>query len=109
LLSVNRKQKKLNAMDAYLPTKKEYADIAYQQAKKAFDDALPEALRKATQRQWLDTSDVMKILKCSRRHVQHLRDSEQIVYHQTGRTIRYKYQDVTTYLNEGKVSGGGAQ
>lgn len=96
-------------MDAYLPTKKEYADIAYQMAKKAFDDALPDALRAATRKEWLDTADVMEILQCSRRHVQHLRDSGQIVYHQTGRTIRYKYSDITAYLNHGKVAAGGAQ
>jgi hypothetical protein len=96
-------------MDAYLPTKEEYADIAYQQAKKAFDDALPDAIRAATRKEWMDTADVMEMLQCSRRHVQHLRDSEQLEYYQTNRTIRYKYSDITAYLNNGKVSAGGAK
>ena len=96
-------------MKTFIPTKEEYKRIAYQQAKKAFGDALPEAIREATRKQWMDTADVMEMLQCSRRHVQHLRDSEQLEYYQTNRTIRYKYSDVIAYLNNGKVAAGGAQ
>lgn len=93
-------------MNPFILTKEEYAKIAYNQAKRAFNDALPEALRKARQKEWLDTSDVMEILDCSRRHVQQLRDTNQIVFYQQGRSIRYRYEDIIEYLNRGKVAGG---
>jgi len=94
---------------AYIPTKQELREAISKEVRDTVLDVLPEAIREATQRQWLDTADVMDMLQCSRRHVQHLRDSEQLEYYQTNRTIRYKYSDVIAYLNEGKVSGGGAK
>jgi 3-methyladenine DNA glycosylase Tag len=94
---------------AYIPTKQELREAISKEVRDTVLDVLPAAIREAKQKEWLDTADVMDMLQCSRRHVQHLRDSEQIIYHQTGRTIRYKYQDITAYLNEGKVAAGGAK
>jgi hypothetical protein len=94
---------------AYIPTKQELREAISKEVRDTVLDVLPEAIREATQRQWLDTADVMDMLQCSRRHVQHLRDSKQLEYYQTNRTIRYKYSDVIAYLNNGKVSSGGAK
>ncbi|MDZ7717853.1 MAG: helix-turn-helix domain-containing protein [Balneolaceae bacterium] len=66
-------------------------------------DVLPGIIRKASMKEWLTTDDVMEYLRCSRRHVQHLRDSNQITFTQNGRTIRYHIDDVLEYLNRGKV------
>jgi hypothetical protein len=96
-------------MNAYISTKDELQEAISKELRDTVLDVLPQAIREASQKQWLDTADVMDMLQCSRRHVQHLRDSGQIVYHQTNRTIRYKYADVIAYLDEGKVSGGGAK
>ena len=94
---------------AYISTKDELQEAISKEVRDALMDVLPDAIREAKQKEWLDTADVMELLQCSRRHVQHLRDSGQIVYHQTGRTIRYKYSDITAYLNNGKVAAGGAR
>ena len=93
----------------YFSTKNELKEVVSKEVRDTVLELLPQAIREASRKEWLDTSDVMELLQCSRRHVQHLRDSGQIVYHQTGRTIRYKRADVIAYLNNGKVSGGGAQ
>jgi hypothetical protein len=94
---------------AYISTKDELKEAISSEVRDTLMDVLPAAIREASQKQWLDTADVMDILQCSRRHVQHLRDSEQLEYYQTNRTIRYKYSDITAYLNDGKVAAGGAQ
>lgn len=90
-------------MCAYIPTKKELEEIIARKTKEAIKDILPEAIREATRKEWLTTDDVMEILDCSRRHVQYLRDSEQIPYYQTGRTIRYHIEEVEAFLNDQKV------
>ncbi|HKJ47378.1 MAG TPA: helix-turn-helix domain-containing protein [Balneolales bacterium] len=66
---------------------------------------MPEIFQKATRKKELRTEDVMQILQCSRRHVQYLRDSNQIEFHQTARTIRYTIEAVDDFLNRGKVVG----
>jgi len=66
-------------------------------------DVLPTAIRKATRPKWITTSQVMEILQCSRRHVQHLRDSGRLEFRQVRRTVRYDIDEVEAYLNRGKV------
>lgn len=67
-------------------------------------DSLPTAIRKATRKKWLTTSEVMEILSCTRRHTQSLRDSGRLPYYQNRRTIRYDIDDVEAHLNRGKVN-----
>jgi excisionase family DNA binding protein len=90
-------------MNAYIPTKEDLEEIVSRTVQKTVKEALPEAIHKATRKKWLTTDEVMEILQCSRRHVQYLRDSEQLPYSQNGRTIRYHIEDVENFLNEGKV------
>lgn len=88
---------------AYIPTKEELEKIVSRSVKKNIKEVLPEAIRKATRKQWLTTDEVMEILQCSRRHVQYLRDSNQLTYSQNGRTVRYHIEDVEAFLNNHKV------
>ncbi len=90
-------------MQVYIPTKEDLEEIIDRRIKKNLNDVLPKAIRKATRKEWLTTDDVMEILQCSRRHVQYLRDSEQLSYSQNGRTIRYHIEDVERFLNSQKV------
>lgn len=90
-------------MNAYIPTKEDLDKIVQRAVSRAVDERLPHAIRKAKRKQWLTTDDVMELLSCSRRHIQHLRDSEQLTYTQSGRTIRYNIDDVEAFLDNGKV------
>jgi len=59
-------------------------------------EELSEVFRKATRKQLLRNDEFMMILQCSRIHVQYLLDSNQIEFHQTGRTIRYAIEVIKT-------------
>lgn len=93
-------------MNAYIPTKQDLKEAIREAIKEEMQSSIPGAIRKATRKKWLTTDEVMDILQCSRRHVQHLRDSGQLPFRQNGRTIRYDIDEVEAYLNRGKVNGG---
>lgn len=85
---------------AYIPSEEDLKRIVNQSVKEAITEALPTALRKANRKQWVNTTDVMHILQCSRRHVQYLRDTKQLAFTQNARTIRYRMEDVENFLNQ---------
>ena len=90
-------------MDLFIPTKEELDDAVYKAVKRVMREELPEIIRKATRKKWLRTDEVMEILQCSRRHVQYLRDSNQIEFYQHARTIRYTREAVEDFLNRVKI------
>ena len=90
-------------MNAYIPTQDELEDIVSRAVTQTMEQTLPAVIRKATRKRWLTTGEVMEMLQCSRRHVQHLRDTEQLSYSQNGRTIRYQVEDVEAFLNSHKI------
>jgi len=96
-------------MNAYIPSEEDLERIVHRAVSKTISDCLPDVIRKATRKKWLTTDEVMEILQCSRRHVQHLRDSGRLPYRQNGRTIRYDIDEVEAYLNQGKVNSKGGQ
>lgn len=96
-------------MNAYIPTKEDLKKAIREAVKETVNESLPGAIRKATRKKWLTTDEVIEILQCSRRHIQHLRDSNQLPFRQNGRIIRYDIDEVETYLNRGKVEANGGQ
>lgn len=91
-------------MNAYIPSKEELELFIDRAVAKSIMKYLPDAIRKATRKKWLSTDDVMEMLQCSRRHVQHLRDTKQIPFMQNGRLVRYDVEDIEDYLNRHKIS-----
>lgn len=89
---------------AYIPSQDTLEKIIQKAVEKAVANSFPTAIRKATRKKWLTTSEVMEILGNSRRHIQHLRDSGRLPYRQNRRTIRYDIDEVEAYLNRGKVN-----
>jgi len=96
-------------MEIDIPTKAEIAFLIDSSIEKALLKILPEAIRKGTRNKWLTTADVMDMLKCSRRHVQHLRDSAQISYSQNNQTIRYDIDEIDRYMDANRVNPCGKQ
>ncbi len=47
---------------------------------------------------WLDNQDVCALLHCSKRTLQHYRDSEKLPFSQIGAKIYYKAKDVDAFL-----------
>ena len=91
-------------MKVILTTEKELERMIEKTTRKVLRDVLPTVLREASRKEWLTTDDVMEYLQCSRRHVQHLRDSGKLSFRQNGRMIRYHVEDVLHYLNKGRVN-----
>lgn len=91
-------------MNAYIPTKDDLQKLISEAVQETVLEILPSAIRKATRKKWLTTSEVMEILQCSRRHVQYLRDSGKLPFRQDKKTIRYNIDEVETYLNKGKIN-----
>ena len=90
-------------MHAYIPTKEELTTIVEAAVKRAVLDELPQVIRKATRKKWLTTEEVINLLQCSRRHVQYLRDSGQLLYSKNGRKIRYDIDDIEAFLDDHKA------
>ncbi len=89
---------------AYIPTKDDLKKLIDSAVKNAVQDSLPPAIRQATRKKWLTTTEVMNMLQCSRPHLQYLRDSGQIPFHQHNRSIRYDIDEVEEFLNHGRVN-----
>ena len=85
-------------------TKLELEETIRTAVRKTIEESLPGIIRKATRTKWLRTAEVMEILKCSRPHVQYLRDSGALPFRQHGRTIRYNIDEIEAFLNRGNVN-----
>ncbi len=92
-------------METYISSKTELQDLIESAVDKAIQKNLSSAIRKATRKKWLKSSEVMEILQCSRPHLQYLRDSGQLPFRQHRRTIRYDIDEVEEFLNRGRVKG----
>ncbi|MEX2347702.1 MAG: helix-turn-helix domain-containing protein [Balneolaceae bacterium] len=90
-------------MQTFIPSREELEEIISNSVRENMVEALPEAIRIATEKKILRTDDVMKILNCSRRHIQYLRDSGQLSYSQNGRTIIYERSDIEDFIKKNKV------
>lgn len=90
-------------MQTFIPTREELEEIISSSVKENMIKTLPEAIRLATEKKILRTDDVMKILNCSRRHIQYLRDSGQLSFSQNGRTIIYERSDIEEFLKKNKI------
>ncbi|MEX2437322.1 MAG: helix-turn-helix domain-containing protein [Candidatus Paceibacterota bacterium] len=91
------------AQQIYLYDKEELEQLIKKAVKQAFEQFMPQAIRQASRKKWLNSNELMELLNCSRRHLQYLRDSKQIPYVQNAKTIRYDMDDVEDFLSKHKV------
>jgi hypothetical protein len=56
-------------------------------------------IAKSMKEQWIDNSELLQLLKISRRTAQHYRDSNMLSYSIIGNKIFYKLSDVEDLLN----------
>jgi excisionase family DNA binding protein len=103
VIEINNTDRGCDIMKLIITTEEELRELIMKATGDVLKEVLPGVIREASKKEWLTTDDVMKYLRCSRRHVQHLRDTHQITYSQNGRTIRYHIDDVDEFLNRGRV------
>lgn len=90
-------------MKLIISTEEELQEIISRTLEKTFKSLMPNAIRLASEKEWFRTDELMKYLGCSRRHIQHLRDSRRIPFHQEGRTIRYHINDIKEYMKKNRI------
>jgi hypothetical protein len=90
-------------IQAYISSREELQKFIQEAVENTVTNSLPEVIRRATRKKWITTNEVMEILQCTRRHIQYLRDSEQLPFIQNGRTIRYDVDEIERFLNNHKV------
>lgn len=64
----------------------------------ALKDALPRVLREAHTKPVYTTDEVCQLFGVSRRHLQYLRDTEQINYVQNGRKVLFRADDLESFF-----------
>jgi len=69
-------------MKTYIANEAELSELIESAVVNAIQKNLPSAIQKAKRKKWLKTSEVMQLMKCSRPHVQYLRDKGALPYRQ---------------------------
>ncbi|MEM1095793.1 MAG: helix-turn-helix domain-containing protein [Bacteroidota bacterium] len=70
---------------------------------KGIDAALPDAVRKATRKEWMTSEEVQQLTGWSYRVLQNLRDTRRLAFSQNGRSILYETASLEALLAEGYV------
>lgn len=90
-------------METYIPNKHELIEAIQQAVRKGINEAVPNIVRRATQKEYLTKQELMSLTGYSSRTIQHLRDTRQIPYSQHGRKIVYPYKGILEYLDRNNV------
>ena len=86
-------------MKTYIPTKNELQEAIQQAVEKAVLERIPELIRRATSKSHYTIDEACKILSVTRRHLQYLRDTNQISFVQHGRKVWFKAEDLDDFFN----------
>ncbi|SHG46323.1 DNA binding domain-containing protein, excisionase family [Fodinibius roseus] len=86
-------------MHTFIPTKDELEEIIQKAVEKTVSDKLPEIIKKTNRKDYYTIEETCEILDVSRRHLQYLRDTEQISYVKNGRKIYFKAEDLDEFFN----------
>jgi len=73
---------------------------------KAVSEVLPRVYRQMYKKPVYTNDEVCELLKVSKRHLQYLRDTEQINYIQNGRKILYRAEDLEAFFNANHINAG---
>lgn len=91
-------------MISYIPSKDELQKAIEEAVESAVAKRLPEIIRKATSKSHYTIDEACKILSVTRRHLQHLRDTQQISFVQHGRKIYFRAEDLDTFFNRNYIN-----
>jgi len=90
-------------MKAFFPDKEDFQEAVKNSVKEVAKGPILEAIRKATSKEIYTISEVCTLLDVSRRHLQHLRDTNQIGYVKNGRKIYFKREDLEEFFDENYI------
>lgn len=96
-------------MISYIPTKDELQKAITEAVESAVANKLPEIIRKATAKPYYNINEATKILSVTRRHLQYLRDTNQISFVQHGRKVYFKAEDLDDFFNRNYIKNEAAE
>ena len=91
-------------MTTYIPTKDELQKAISEAVETAVAKKVPGIVRKATSKSHYTIGEACKILSVTRRHLQYLRDSNQISFVQHGRKIYFRAEDLDDFFNQNYIN-----
>lgn len=91
-------------MKTYIPTKNELENVIQEAVEKIVLDKLPQIVKESTRKDYYTIDETCKILDVSRRHLQYLRDTEQISYVKNGRKIYFKAEDIDAFFSDNYIN-----
>ena len=71
---------------------------------KAVSEVLPKVYRQMYKKPVYTNDEVCDLINVSKRHLQYLRDTEQISYIQNGRKILYRAEDLENFFNMNRIA-----
>ncbi|MFY0683455.1 MAG: helix-turn-helix domain-containing protein [Balneola sp.] len=86
-------------METFIPSKEELEQVVSKALEEQLSEKLPSLIRKAYQKEWLKTKDVMELTGWSKRTMQYLRDERKIPFYQEKGKILYKLEEIEEYLD----------
>lgn len=90
-------------MRPYIFTKEELQETVRKAVNELFQKELPDILRKAKRKPWINTNELMELTGWSRRTVQYLRDKKRIPFSQEGHRILYPTDGIEEYLRSNQI------
>ncbi len=90
-------------MNTYIPSKDELQKAISEAVEAAVTSKLPTIIRKATRKPYYTIDEACGILSVTRRHLQYLRDTNQISFVQHGRKVYFKAEDLDEFFNNNYI------
>lgn len=87
-------------MEVYIPTEQKLKELIEETVLSVFEDKLPQVLRQAKKKPWMNTKEAMEFLGVNRRQLQYLKDKKKIPFSQSGRKIFYPTQGLENWLKD---------
>ena len=91
-------------MNTYIPSKDELQKAISEAVEAAVTSKLPDIISKVTRKPYYTIDEACEILSVTRRHLQYLRDSNQISFVQHGRKVYFKAEDLDQFFNDNYIN-----
>lgn len=90
-------------MNTFIPSREELQNTITEAVEEAVRKRLPTIIKQATQKEYYRIEEVCDLLSVSKRHLQYLRNTDQISYVKNGRKIYFKAEDLQEFFDKNYI------